>query len=170
MVSNLYFKANPDEAFPDDLMKGNYSNRYLWYNYSCTIAAIYIYRDQQQPFYCLRMSDFRGNTVILSIQEKVWPQKVLDRPKWSLVRDVGQSNFCSLVVLKQNFLLKIGKWYDNIENIDAQLVKNYCCVTNSQLNYPFFATFSNRIPNWAIFVKEFFYLIFNLKSDEITVL
>ena len=41
---------------------------------------------------------------------------------------------------------------------------------DDSLTFAFYGTLSNNIPNWAIFVKKSFYLIFSYESDKMTVL
>ena len=41
---------------------------------------------------------------------------------------------------------------------------------NDSLTLNFYVIFSNRLPNWATFVKEVFDSMFSLESDKMTVL
>ena len=41
---------------------------------------------------------------------------------------------------------------------------------NDSLSFPFYEIFSNRIQNWASFVKKVFYLMISLETDEMTAL
>jgi len=41
---------------------------------------------------------------------------------------------------------------------------------NDRLTFTFYVIYSNRIPNWASFVKEVFDSMFSLESDKMTAL